>query len=37
VEKGSITIEMATDLFNRAYDLVLEKAKAENEKLEKKL
>ena len=37
IERGSITFEQATDIFNRAHDMVIEKTKADQKKGEHKL
>ena len=37
IEQGSITFEQATDIFNRAHDMVIEKTKADRKKGEPKL
>ena len=37
IEQGSITFEMARDIFNRAHDMVIQKAKSERERKGPKL
>ncbi len=32
IEQGSITFEQATDIFNRAHDMVIQNAKSERER-----
>jgi len=37
IEQGSITFEQATDIFNRAHDMVIEKKKSDQKKGDPKL
>ena len=37
IERGSITFEQATDIFNRAHDMVIEKKKSDQKKGDPKL
>ena len=37
IEQGSITLEQATNIFNRAHDMVIQKAKSERERKGPKL
>lgn len=37
IEQGSITFEMASDIFNRAHEMVIQKAKSERERKGPKL